>query len=57
MLLWKMVDGHFQIVIENLNKNNFQVQKFRIMKFLMVKGYWEFITNNEKKPPFPRNPT
>jgi len=52
-----MADGLFQIAIEKLNKNNFQVWKFRIMKLLMGKGYWEFITNDEKKPPLPKNPT
>jgi hypothetical protein len=52
-----MVDGLFQIAIEKLDKNNFQVQKFRIMKFLMGKGYWDFITSDEKEPPFLENPT
>jgi hypothetical protein len=23
----------------------------------MGKGYWEFITGDEKEPPFPENPT
>ncbi len=27
------------------------------MNFLMGKGYWEFITGDEKKLPFPENPT
>jgi hypothetical protein len=27
------------------------------MNFLMGKGYWEFITTDEKKPPLPKNPT
>ncbi len=27
------------------------------MNFLMGKGYWEFITSDETKPPFPENPT
>jgi len=52
-----MVNGLSQIAIEKLNKNNFQVRKFKIMNFLMGKGYWEFITGDEKKPPFPENPT
>jgi hypothetical protein len=52
-----MADGLSQIVIEKLNKNNFQVWKFGIMNFLMGKGYWEFITSDEKKPPLPENPT
>jgi hypothetical protein len=46
-----MVDGFSQITIEKLDKNNFQVCKFKIMNFLMGKGYWEFITNDEKEPP------
>jgi len=44
----EMADGLSQIVIEKLNKNNFQVWKFKIMNFLMGKGYWEFITGDEK---------
>jgi hypothetical protein len=52
-----MADGLFQIAIDKLNKNNFQVWKFRIMNFLMGKGYWEFITGDEKKRPLPENPT
>jgi len=51
------VDGLFQIAIEKLDKNNFQVWKFRIMNFLMGKGYWEFITGDEKESPLPENPT
>jgi hypothetical protein len=47
----------FSIAIEKLDKNNFQVWKFRIMNFLMGKGYWEFITGDETKPPLPENPT
>jgi hypothetical protein len=52
-----MVDGLSQITIEKSNKNNFQVWKFRIMNFFMRKGYWEFITSDEKEPPFLENPT
>jgi len=52
-----MVESLFQIVIEKLEKNNFQMWKFRIMNFLMGKGYWEFITGDEKEPPFLENPT
>jgi hypothetical protein len=52
-----MADGHFQIIIEKLDKNNFQVWKFKIMNFLMGKGYWKFITGDEKEPPLPKNPT
>jgi hypothetical protein len=51
-----MVDGLPQIVIEKLDKNNFLVWKFKIMNFLMGKGYWEFVTGDETKPPFPKNP-
>jgi len=43
-----MADGLFQITIEKLDKNNFQMWKFRILNFLMGKGYWEFITGDEK---------
>jgi hypothetical protein len=46
-----------QIAIEKLDKNNFQVCKFRIMNFLMGKGYWEFIIGDENEPPLLRNPT
>jgi hypothetical protein len=52
-----MADGLSQIAIEKLNKNNFQVWKFRIMNFLMGKGYWEFITGDKKEPPFLEKPT
>jgi hypothetical protein len=52
-----MVDGFSQITIEKLNKNNFQVWKFRIMNLLMGKGYWEFVTGDEIEPPLPKNPT
>jgi len=52
-----MTDGLFQIAIEKLDKNNFQVWKFRIMNFLMGKGDWEFLTGDETEPPFPENPT
>jgi hypothetical protein len=51
-----MTEGLFQIAIEKLDKNNFQVWKFRIMNFLMGKGYWEFITSDDTKPPLPENP-
>ncbi len=52
-----MVDSLSQIVIEKLDKNNFEVWKFRIMNFLMGKGYWEFITGDEKEPLLLENPT
>jgi hypothetical protein len=48
-----MADGLSQIAIEKLNKNNFQVWKFRIMNFLMGKCYLEFIIGDEKEPPLP----
>jgi hypothetical protein len=52
-----MADDLFQITIEKLDKNNFQVWKFRIMNFLMGKGYWEFVIGDETKPLLPENPT
>jgi len=52
-----MADVLSQIAIEKLTKNNFQVWKFRIMNFLMGKGYWEFITSDETEPPLLENPT
>jgi hypothetical protein len=51
-----MANGLSQITIEKLDKNNFQVWKFRIMNFLMGKGYWEFITSDDNEPPFPGKP-
>ncbi len=56
MLPWEMTDGLSQITIEKLNKNNFQMWKFRIMNFLMGKGYWEFVIGDETKPPLLENP-
>ncbi len=53
----KMADGLSQIAIEKLNKNNFQMWKFRIMNFLMGKGYWEFVTGDETEPFLLENPT
>ncbi len=52
-----MANGISQIEIEKLDKNNFQVWKFKIMNFLMGKGYWEFITGDEKEPLILKNPT
>jgi len=52
-----MADGPSQIVIEKLDKNNFQVWKFKIMNFLIWKGYWEFIIVDETEPPLPENLT
>jgi hypothetical protein len=52
-----MADGLSQIAIKKLNKNNFQVWKFRIMNFLMGKGYWEFIIGDEKEPFLLEKPT
>ncbi len=51
------MDDLFQIAIEKLDKNNFQLWKFRIMNLLMGKGYWEFIIGDEKKPTLLENPT
>jgi hypothetical protein len=52
-----MADNLSQITIEKLDKNNFQVWKFRIMNFLMGKGYWEFISGDETEPLLPKNAT
>jgi hypothetical protein len=52
-----MADGLSQITIKKLDKNNFQVWKIKIMNFLMGKGYWEFITGDEKEPSLLENPT
>jgi hypothetical protein len=52
-----MADGPSQIAIEKLDKNNFQVWKFKIMNFLIGKGYWEFIIVDETEPPLPKNLT
>ncbi len=52
-----MADDLFQIAIDKLDKNNFQVWKFRIMNFLMGRGYWEFIIGDETEPLFLENPT
>jgi hypothetical protein len=52
-----MADGLFQIAIEKLDKKNFQMWKFRIMNFLMGKGYWEFIIGDDIKHPLSENPT
>ncbi len=51
------MDNFSQIVIKKLDQNNFQVWKFKIMNFLMGKGYWEFISVDEIKPLLPENPT
>jgi hypothetical protein len=52
-----MANGLSQIAIEKLDKNNFQVWKFRTMNFLMGKGYWEFIIGDDTEPALPKNPT
>jgi hypothetical protein len=51
-----MADDLSQITIKKLNKNNFQMWKFKIMNFLMRKGYWEFIIGDEKKTSSPKKP-
>ncbi len=51
------MDNLSQIAIEKLDKNNFQVWKFKIMNLLMGKGYWEFISGDETKPLLLENPT
>jgi len=52
-----MANSVSQIAIKKLDKNNFQVWKFRIMNFLMGKGYWEFITGDDTDAPLLENPT
>jgi hypothetical protein len=52
-----MVNDLSRIIIEKLDENNFQVRKFRIMNFLMGKGYWEFISGDEKEHPLQEIPT
>jgi len=46
-----MSDTLSSIVNEDLNKNNFQAWKFRMITFLNGKGYcfWEFISGDEKE--------
>ena len=44
-----------QIVAEKLDKNNFHAWKFRMINFLMGKGYWEYIEGeNEEVPQIPK---
>ena len=52
-------DGLNNIVGDKLDKNNFHSWKFRMTKFLMGKGYWEYIQGDlEEKPELPEeNPT
>ena len=38
------------IVIEKLEKDNFQSWKFKMTNFLMGKGVWPFINGNEQEP-------
>jgi len=52
-----MAYGLSQIAIKKLDKNNFQMWKFKIIKFFMGKGYWDFVTGDETKPPLLENPT
>ena len=53
-----MSDALSSIVNEKLDKNNFQAWKFRMTNFLNGKGYWEFISGDEKEPELPEeNPT
>ena len=44
-------DSINQIVAEKLDKNNFHAWKFRITKFLMGKGYWEYIEGDQINAP------
>ena len=53
-----MSDTLSSIVNEKLDKNNFQAWKFRMTNFLNGKGYWEFISGDEKEPKLSKeNPT
>jgi hypothetical protein len=49
MLPRNMAGGLFQIAIEKSDKKFFQMWNFKIMNFLIGKGYWEFITIGEKE--------
>ena len=39
------------IVSEKLDKNNFHAWKFRMISFLMGKGYWEYIEGDQEDAP------
>ena len=44
-------DGISGLISEKLDKNNFHAWKFRMTKFLMGKGYWEYIEDDQVAPP------
>ena len=44
-------DGLSNIVGDKLDKNNFHAWKFRMTKFLMGKGYWEYIRGEMEEMP------
>jgi hypothetical protein len=48
-----MVDGLFEIVIENLEEKNFQMWK-TFINFLMNNDYWDFIIG-ERRIYLPKN--
>ena len=37
------IDNTNQMVLEKLDKNNFQAWKLKMMNFLKGKGYWKYI--------------
>jgi hypothetical protein len=47
----------FKLQLRNWSRTISKCGKFRIMNFLMGKGYWEFITGDDTEPLFPKNPT
>ncbi|KAH7294527.1 hypothetical protein KP509_27G004700 [Ceratopteris richardii] len=53
------IDGMSQLMSDKLEKNKFHAWRFRMMNFLMGKGYWKYIEGeNEKAPQLPeRNQT
>jgi hypothetical protein len=40
---------------KEIEKNNFQVWKFKMMNFLMGKEYFEFIIGEKQKPTLKKN--
>ncbi|KAH7442352.1 hypothetical protein KP509_03G084200 [Ceratopteris richardii] len=41
-------DGMSQLMSDKLDKNNFHAWRFRMMNFLMGKGYWKYIKGDNK---------
>ncbi|KAH7387954.1 hypothetical protein KP509_16G050300 [Ceratopteris richardii] len=42
------VDGMTQLMSDKLDKNNFHAWRFKMMNFLMGKGYWKYIEGENK---------